>query len=226
MVDTKNIRLTAEELEKCIEFSRTSAPNQRPNEFGQRTPLRDPEETARDTLIGKIAEVAFRKMMLENYGIDVPLDFNYYPRGEYDDQDTEINGWRIDVKGTRQGGRWLLIEWSKLDFRQKKGKLSHLYVMFSVGWDRDTDQPTGTASYQGFVTLSRLKKDCPGTRVLEEGDIIPGTKMPLIADNFGIHFRDLYTYPSDLINILKIAPPLSLTNSFLNPCAGETERQG
>ena len=65
-------------------------------------------------------------MMKENYGIDVPLDFNYYPRGQWDDQDAEINGWRIDVKGTRKGGRWMLIEWNKLNFRQRDNNLSPL----------------------------------------------------------------------------------------------------
>ena len=106
MLNVKNIRLTDDELKKCIEFSRTSAPNQQAIEFGQRTTqARGTGEIARDNLIGKIAEVAFSKMMKENYGIDVPLDFNYYPRGQWDNQDAVINGWRIDVKGTRRGGQ-------------------------------------------------------------------------------------------------------------------------
>jgi hypothetical protein len=52
-------------------------------------------------------------MLKIRFGIVVPLDFEYYPRGEWDGQDTIINGWRIDVKGTRQGGKWMLIELSK-----------------------------------------------------------------------------------------------------------------
>ena len=113
MLDVKNIRLSQAELVRCIEFSRKSAPNQQAIEFGQRTTkARGTREIARDNLIGKIAEVAFSKMMKENYGIDVPLDFNYYPRGQWDSQDAVINRWRIDVKGTRQGGHWMLIELS------------------------------------------------------------------------------------------------------------------
>ena len=105
MLDVKNIRLSQDELARCIEFSQRSAPNQQAIEFGQRsTKARSTREIARDNLIGKIAEVAFSKMMKENYGIDVPLDFNYYPRGQWDNQDAVINGWRIDVKGTRKGG--------------------------------------------------------------------------------------------------------------------------
>ena len=132
-MDVKKIRLTEDELDRCMEFSNRSAPNQQDIEFGQRsTKARSTREIARDNLIGKIAEVAFSKMMKENYGIDVPLDFNYYPRGQWDSQDAVINGWRIDVKGTRKGGHWMLIEWNKLNFRQRDNNLSHLYAMFSV----------------------------------------------------------------------------------------------
>lgn len=102
MLNVNHIILTQQELMRCVEFSKRSAPNQQAIEFGQHTTkARSENEIARDNLIGKIAEVAFSKMMKENYGIDVPLDFNYYPRGQWDNQDAEINGWRIDVKGTR-----------------------------------------------------------------------------------------------------------------------------
>lgn len=143
MINVKNIRLTTDELEKCIAFSNTSAPNQQAIEFGQLTTQpRDTTEIARDNLIGKIAEVAFSKMMKENYGINIPLDFNYYPRGQWDDQDTIINGWRIDVKGTRQGGRWMLIEWSKLNFRQKeKSSLSCMLCSQSGGTEIQISPP-------------------------------------------------------------------------------------
>lgn len=113
MLNVKRIILSADELEQCIEFSKKSAPNQQAIEFGQHsTTARSSSEIARDNLIGKIAEVAFAKMLKENYGLTVPLDFNYYPRGQWDNQDAVINGWRIDVKGTRKGGQWLLIEWN------------------------------------------------------------------------------------------------------------------
>ena len=85
MIDVNNICLTGFELEKCREFSHISARSQQAIEFGQRTTkARSVDEIARDNLIGKIAEVAFSKMMKENYGIEVPLDFNYYPRGQWD----------------------------------------------------------------------------------------------------------------------------------------------
>lgn len=82
MLDVKNIRLSQEELDRCIEFSKKNAPSQQAIEIGQRTTEpRGTNEIARDNLIGKIAEVAFSKRMKENYSINVPLDFNNYPRG-------------------------------------------------------------------------------------------------------------------------------------------------
>lgn len=147
MIDPKNIQLTENELNKCLEFSEISAQNQQKIEFGQKTTSpRKVSEIARDNLIGKIAEVAFCKLLKENYGIDIELDFNYYPRGQWDSQDAEVNGWRIDIKGTRKGGHWLLIEWNKLNFRQRDNNLSHVFVMFSVDWNRNIDAPTGKAS--------------------------------------------------------------------------------
>lgn len=227
MVNVFHIVLTDAEMDKCREFSRISAASQQAIEFGQHTTKARPEkEIARDNLIGKMAEVAFSKMMKENYGIDVPLDFNYYPRGQWDGQDAEINGWRIDVKGTRSGGRWMLIEWNKLDFRQRDNNLSHLFIMFTVDWDRSADQPTGEVSYQGAASLTKLKESVLTTVVLRKGAVIPGTQTHLQADNYGIRFGDLYKHLNHLVKFLLKAPPeQSLTDNYKNPYTGETTRE-
>jgi len=227
VVNVFHIVLTDAEMDKCREFSRISAASQQAIEFGQHTTKARPEkEIARDNLIGKMAEVAFSKMMKENYGIDVPLDFNYYPRGQWDGQDAEINGWRIDVKGTRSGGRWMLIEWNKLDFRQRDNNLSHLFVMFTVDWDRSADQPTGEVSYQGAASLAKLKESVPTTVVLRKGAVIPGTQTHLQADNYGIRFGDLYKHLNHLVKFLLKAPTeQSLTDNYKNPYTGEKTRE-
>ncbi len=227
MVNVFHIVLTDAEMDKCREFSRISAASQQAIEFGQHTTKARPEkEIARDNLIGKMAEVAFSKMMKENYGIDVPLNFNYYPRGQWDGQDAEINGWRIDVKGTRSGGRWMLIEWNKLDFRQRDNNLSHLFVMFTVDWDRSADQPTGEVSYQGAASLAKLKESVPTTVVLRKGAVIPGTQTHLQADNYGIRFGDLYKHLNHLVKFLLKAPTeQSLTDNYKNPYTGEKTRE-
>ena len=215
MLNVKDIRLTEEELAKCIEFSSTSAPNQQAIEFGQHT-----------TKERSSQEIAFSKMMKENYGIDVALDFNYYPRGKWDDQDAVINGWRIDIKGTRKGGHWMLIEWNKLNFRQRHNNLSHVYLMFTVDWDRNKDLPTGKVSYEGAVSLEKLRRGCPTTRILRKGGFIPGTTTRLQADNYGIHYKDLYKHLNHLVTyLLEREPPSVLTADFQNPYTGKTTTQ-
>ena len=227
MIDIKDIVLSREEIEKCISFSNTCALNQQAIEFGQKTTkARGTREIARDNLIGKIAEVAFAKVMRGNYGVEVPLDFNYYPRGQWDEEDSIINGWRIDIKGTRRGGRWMLIEWNKLNFRQRDNNLSHIFMMFTVDWDRDRDQPTGRVAYEGAASLSKLTPDCDTTLVLRKGDLLPGTGTHLQADNFGIKFRDLNSNLSEVIEFIqKQTPPAWITDSFKNPYTGQTTRE-
>jgi hypothetical protein len=79
------IHLSPEELNRCREFSYECAKHQQQIEFGQSdTVARGVREISRDNFIGKIAEVAFSKMMANSFNIIVPLDFNYYPRGKWD----------------------------------------------------------------------------------------------------------------------------------------------
>lgn len=214
------IRLNGQEFQTCVAFAKKCALNQQEIEFGQAdTKPRGTAEISRDNLIGKMAEAAFAKMARERYGKEVKLDFNYYPRGKWDDQDAEINGWRIDVKATRRGGRWMLIEWSKLGFRQKQGKLSHLYVMASVDWDRGRDLPHRDVELVGCASIQRLKPGQPSVEILRKGTCIPGTKTLLQADNYGIPFQALETdWDSVMRYILAHDPPdLSL---YPNPCTG------
>lgn len=215
------ITLNEQEFAKCVEFAKKCALNQQQIEFGQSdTKPRDTAEISRDNLIGKMAEVAFAKMLHEHCGIEIELDFNYYPRGKWDDQDAEINGWRIDVKATRKGGRWMLIEWSKLDFRQKQDKLSHLYVMASVDWDRGHDLPHRDVELVGCASIQKLKPNISSTKILRKGTCIPGTGTPLQADNYGIPFTALeHNWDYVIQYILSNAPPdLSL---YPNPYTGK-----
>lgn len=198
------IRLSKDEIERCKAFSQKCALNQQEIEFGQKdTELSNIQEISRDNLIGKVAEVAFAKMMKEKYNLHIELDFNYYPRGKWDNQDAVINGWRIDVKGTQQGGKWLLIEWSKLKFRRKQNLLSHFYVMSTVGWDREHDEPTEYLELVGYATLGKLKNGYKNTLVIRKGEMIPGTSTKLQADNFARNFEVLYKNWDLMIEYLK-----------------------
>jgi len=203
------ITLSEEQMQLCSEFSIKCAENQQQIEFGQSdTVPRSIKEIGRDNLIGKIAEVAFAEMLKNRFNIVVPLDFEYYPRGEWDKQDTVINDWRLDVKGTRQGGKWMLIEWSKLSFRQKDRNLPHMFVMASVKWNRDSDTPIGKVDLIGSASINKMRLGVPNTMVLMKGDCIPNTKTQLQADNFAIHFDNLNPDWDLIINyVLNNNPP-------------------
>lgn len=199
--------LTEGEMNECTIFSERCAENQQEIEFGEEdTNPRTPEEIARDNLIGKIAEVGFKKLMERDYNIFVNLDFEYYPRGVWDKQDAIINGWRIDVKGTRSGGKWLLIEWNKLKFRKKENLLSHFYIMASVGWNRECDKPDGKVDIIGYSTLGQLKIGYPGTMVLDKNDLIPNTKTHLQSKNFARKFDNLENNWDKFANIVRKTP--------------------
>ena len=214
------IRLNDQEYEHCLCFAQTCALNHQRIEFGQSdTKPRRTSEISRDNMIGKMAEVAFSKMLHDRYGLDIALDFNYYPRGKWDDQDAVINGWLIDVKATRKGGRWMLIEWSKLNFRQRQNMLSHLYVMASVDWDRENDLPHREVDLVGCASIQKLVPGVPTTVILRKGECIPNTHTHLQADNYGIRFSDLETDWDMVIKYILGNPPPDLTE-YPNPYTG------
>lgn len=218
------IYLTDEELYKCRQFSIDSAGTQQGIEFGQSdTITRKVSEIARDNLIGKMAEVAISKMLKEQFDLDIPLDFNVYDRGKWDDNDVEINGWHIDIKSTRIG-HWLLIEWNKLNFRQKQGELPHAFFMCKTDWDMKLDQPKGSVDLVGCISLNKLKAGMPNVRVLRKGDCIPGTHTRLQADNFGVEFNDLEKDWVKIIEFMLSNSPPDLSK-YPNPYTGKTKQQ-
>lgn len=202
------IVLSREDVDICREFSEKCAKNQQEIEFGQRdTARRSINEIARDNLIGKLAEVAFAKMLNQSCGIIIDLDFNYYPRGVWDGQDILVNKWRIDIKGTRPGSEWLLVEWSKLGFRKKENKLPHVFVMAETGWDRSSDEPTGDVKLIGYCYLGELNYGVSGTYVLRKNKILPGKNVRLQADNYGRPFRVLKRDWGNLMKSIMIENP-------------------
>lgn len=205
------IYLTEAQIAKCKEFSRECAKQQQQIEFGQSdTKKRNIQEIFRDNMIGKIAEVAVANFLETKYDISIELDFNYYPRLFWDDEDTVINGWKIDIKGTRQGGKWMLIEWNKLSFRKAEKKLPHLFFMLSVGWDRKNDNPTGFADLEGYFPTRRLVKGNKDVSILRKGTFLPNTHCKMQADNFGITFDKLYKNWDELIDAIENNPPYCL----------------
>ncbi|MBP5474803.1 MAG: hypothetical protein J6X83_00860 [Methanomicrobium sp.] len=177
----------------CSLFAEESAKTQQEIEFGNKeTTPRSVKEICRDNMIGKIAEAAVVTMAWQEYGIRIPVNYEVYPRGQYDDEDVNINGWSIDVKATRKG-KWLLLEKNKINFRFMENNLPDLIMMCRVDWDEDTDAPRSKdVKLVGCVGIRKLlsptKKDVLHLRA---GEYIPGTKSRLQADNYAINFVDL-----------------------------------
>lgn len=213
------VRLTQSELKQCSDFALNSAKSQQAIEFGNyKTRPRSLKELARDTLIGKLGEVAFSRLLKEKFDVFVELDFKIYPQGIWDVDDFVLFGQRIDVKATRSGGRWLLVELNKLEFRQRENKLPYAFLFAITGWDRKTDYPTGIITLSGYAYLNQIChpekiglrdasicQGIKGTQFLKQNDLIPGTNTPLQADNCGRSVRLLEKNWCNLINLLKEA---------------------
>ncbi len=207
----KIITLTPDEMQKCITFSEESAKSQQQIEFGQKdTKARSVKEIARDNLIGKMAEVAVSRMLREEYGIHFPVNFDIYPRGEWDDCDVQIKAWTIDIKSTRSG-KWLLFETSKLKMRQnqKINNLPDAVIMCRTPWDRDNDKPRGSVELIGAISVYALLKNSNNKVIfLKKHDFIPNTKTKLQADNLAIQFEDInHDWDKIIDYMVKNMPP-------------------
>jgi hypothetical protein len=204
-----SIMIADEDLVRCRRFSEECAKNTQRIEFGQNdTGERSVQEAARDILIGKLAEVAFASMLWEQYSLRADLDFGIYPRGIWDSEDVLINGWRIDVKGSRSGSEWLLIEWNKLRFRIDERRLPHVFIFVTVDWDRQSDQPGGSADLVGYAFLNDLRNDVNnGTITLLKGSKLPGKKVRMQADNYARNVKLLRKDWTDLVGRIKRSIP-------------------
>ena len=205
------ITLTPDEMQKCIEFSKKSAETQQDIEFGQKdTKPRPTKEIARDNLIGKMAEVAVLRMLREKYGIHYPVNYEIYPRGEWDDCDVKIGGWSIDIKSTRIG-KWLLFETNKLKMRQSQ-KINNLdaLIMCKTPWNMDKDEPIGTVELIGLISMKKLLSSDPKVKHLKKGDFIPNTKSKLQAENLAVAFDDLEHNWDMMIDYMTKNPPPKL----------------
>ena len=121
----------------------------------------------------------------------MPLDFGIYPRGQWDDNDIQVNRWMADIKSSRTGSKWLLVEKNKINFRLKNGDLPHIFIMCITGWDRTKDIPTGKVDIMGFYFTHMLVNGSKDVLELSRGECIPHTNCRLQASNYGIHVDNL-----------------------------------
>lgn len=153
---------------------------------------RSRNEKIKDTLMGKLGEEAFAIFLKQKYNIDVDLDFNIYKTKEKgDDQDVELNGFRIEIKSTRSRSKWLLVDFSNLISKEKIDKLPHVYVLCIVGWDKENDTPLNHVDIVGYAPHTRFKSGYKNTRIISKGQCLPNTNCRLQASNYGIHIDNL-----------------------------------
>lgn len=210
----KTISLSEYDMRRCTDFALESAKTQQDIEFGQRDAApRGKGEIARDNMIGKMAEVAVTRMLLEDFGLHYVVNFDIYPHGEWDDFDVQINGWNVDVKSTR-AGKWLLFEVDKLRMRrnQRHNNLPDAIFMCRTPWDKAEDKPLGTVELIGAVSLDSLLTGRSGARRFGKGECIPNTGVRLQAENYGVHFNDINkNWGSIIPYMLDNSPPNAST---------------
>lgn len=215
------ITLTESEYRRCFDFSQESARSQQAIEFGQRdTKPRSEREIARDNLIGKMAEVAVVKMLRERFHLHLPINYEVYPRGEWDDSDIKVFGWDVDIKSTRIG-HFLLMEESKLRFRYLEKKLPNAIFMCRTPWDRKNDKPQGLdVELIGCISLNSMLCQKKGTFIIHKGAFIPGTGTRLQATNYAVEFDDL----SDIyesVQYMRNNPPPDISKLAVSTLSAE-----
>lgn len=184
----RTVHLTEYEYTMCVLFSEESARYQQVYAHGNRQmPRRGIRKRVDDTLCGKMAEVAVAKMLREDYRLHLPVNYEVYPVGEWDDEDIVVKGTTIDVKSTKAtNAHFLLLEKSKIDFRIKEGNLPDMYLMCI------TDMEQRLVNVVGCIGTGRLlNMDNPKVRLMKAGENIPGTETRMQTDNYCVNFDAL-----------------------------------
>lgn len=137
--------VTPADVSECLDFALNVQQSRR--QFGS-TLDRRPEDVVADTLEGKIAEIVAQQF-LRQFGINIILDFALYDRNQTDegqdiwavhvDSTYYASGFRLDIKATGFGSRWLLLEEHKFHHFHASG-----YLLIKL---------------KNFISHSSLRKD-------------------------------------------------------------------
>ena len=187
--------LNEEETKECEQFARNSAGTQREYRSGG-TLQRSFGQIFGDTWRGKTGEVISKKFLeqgpLNVEGIE--LDFDIYPRGEWDKTDMEINGKIIAIKSAKWFSKWLLLE-SK-DIRRED--VYDYYILVLINEDC-----TG-GKVAGYATKNEIVDNKDGnTLKLKKGENIPHTSISLDANNHARHKDNLHNSENDWIKLVQ-----------------------
>jgi hypothetical protein len=171
---------------RCRKFATEVADHQESTEFrNSNTKPRSREDVIDDTFMGKLGEEAVAMYLRKFFEVVVLLDYNIYEdKCIGDDQDIEINGWRIEIKTTKSTSRYLLVDQGNIDSKTTLGTLPHACILCKVGRDRDdTGKPYVFVDIEGWAGIDRVKESL----FLKAGQFIPNTDTKLQAPNYLIH---------------------------------------
>lgn len=145
----RKFTLTPNETKEAFDFAEQmySKDAQSSRDFGSNL-YRKKLDRVVDCAEGKIGELAFKKFLDVNFGLNVDLDFEIYPDKEQVDNGGDIQyvyieseknkelsrvecPIKIDVKSTRFASKWLLVEEAKLG--------PSIYVLVKVGFPEDSE---------------------------------------------------------------------------------------
>lgn len=192
------IRLDPSDINKVSEFANSINVDER--DFGQfGVAERRYNEVQDSILIGKTAEIAFKKFFDKKFNTDLYIDWKVYKVNQGDQQDFLINNNKIEIKSSKNG-KWLLVEKGDIQRRLSSNMLPHFVVFINVFWDKSTRKPKGYTYINGYIPIeSLLRKE----NFMKKGSKIPDTNTKLKANNFGIHIEDLYNNWGVLYNKIK-----------------------
>ncbi|MFD2908364.1 hypothetical protein ACFSX9_06410 [Flavobacterium ardleyense] len=210
IVFNPNISLKPESIAKCVEFAGIMAYGEgfhNPNSFGANTNCRKEKEIFKNTLQGKIAELAFYNYMAKaGFKPDAIPDFGVWGKGKWEDCDFTFKNGAINVsiKSTKHFGNLLLLEKDRynengeyLEAVEKSQPIKHHYIFMIRVKGVEKDNPAEyLAPYEnisvevtGYITNDCFKKLIHQNQLIKKGLIIG---IPMIVDNY-------YTCSSDLL---------------------------
>lgn len=108
--------------DKIISFANETAETTRIRQTGG-IEERTMEKIKKDTKQGKVGEVV-TKLFLEKFGVPpIPLDFENYGKGKWDEADMIIGDIKISIKSIKTFSHWLLV--NSHDFRIRKDEYDY-----------------------------------------------------------------------------------------------------
>jgi len=189
------IYLTDEEYKKCYDFAIESAKTQREYRSGG-TQFRNLSMIQSDTQRGKVGEIVSKRFLEQSpFEIkEIKLDFDIYPRGEWDKQDFTLGGKSISIKSVKWFSNWLLIETKDI----QRGDIYDFYILVTISKDFRSGTIKGYATKNDIVAINDK------TQRLKKNEYIPGTQTKLDAPNYARHSKDLRNSIEDWEDFVKI----------------------